>query len=929
VVDLGGGGIAAYGLRYQYLVTAEYVLAFLRDNPDRIPHATLVIEPLHKKADGGDDDIVDFAIEVYSEPSHNAQVKSSSEPDTHPLQPAAARDVFSRLVDHPAERRLLLTNKPLSPDLGDAVTELEGNGFQKMYTWSDGPRLEGGEDSAQPRIVLDARNPVDLRNSIAELIKVFRVQRGRSPGVVSCRLLVSILVDYIFAAAAGTEPGRISAIDLLEKLAMPDATIAQVAGGFDWGLPISNIPNYMSTVPRIGYLEDVREHLAVAAEPAASPARVVLTGRTGNGKTVLASDYCHVEAISYAFICWIDCREVDFIEPQVRNFIAQLTNEAIAPDAAVGPIFAAILGRHSGPWLLVFDGIQNRADIEEYIPSRGLGSVLVTTNNSLNWWPTANVIEVGELGEDEAIICFASYAGVASAEHAEVRSSILDIVNQLGRIPLAVSMSAIYFKNAEGQLDELAPRYFKDLAALADDAAKPPGFPKTAFAAIQYASRNLGKGTPAADLYGRSARAVLEIGCLLAPELLPLNFILQATADSVNVDLARLPVPSEVELVVQRGVLSTLRTQSIARRVVNDGEGNRTPVSETVAIHPLVHDILQRSYLAAAPKGVIESQCTVFMYFFIGWIGKVRDQGEYFAVEQLRLHANALLSLIDGNQPMSSLSPQHHRVFTYAKALLQGELSTCSASQGKLQEALDLGRGAAQSLAPFLSEKPARFIRMKILANMVADLSIGEAPPEVTLSLVVPLVAAAKEAESDTAESTRSFAYTVAGDALTYLNRIELYRESPLLADSIAELEAITGRDPHPETQAAKQNSMANRLYEARKFQELLEHVIRWRESNSSIENAVVLDAMKVVCQLHTDEVDEALRGIDTLVEMTTHGNYLLLSMHEALKKIGRELHRVMPDLPDDQVRLQSALDRVLTRYNELSDFAGAPSADD
>lgn len=56
MVALGGGGIAAFGLRYQYLVTAEYVLAFLRNDLALIPHANLVTEPLHKKDDGKDDD---------------------------------------------------------------------------------------------------------------------------------------------------------------------------------------------------------------------------------------------------------------------------------------------------------------------------------------------------------------------------------------------------------------------------------------------------------------------------------------------------------------------------------------------------------------------------------------------------------------------------------------------------------------------------------------------------------------------------------------------------------------------------------------------------------------------------------------------------------------------------------------------------------
>lgn len=932
MTDLGGGGVAAFGFSYQYLQTAEVFLTLLHKNPELIPRATLVIEPLHTRADGEDDDVVDFAIEVDGEVLYSIQVKSSSERDGNPMQPAPARKALERLVAYPAANTLLLTNKPISPGLLDEVEVVPDGTAQThttAYTWAKGPQRQPGSPGAQPNIIVDSRRPVEIRNSIAELIRFFRRHRELRQGVVSSRLLVPILQDYIFSAAAGQQPSRISALDLLEILAMPDPRIAHVAGGFDWGVPITGIPNYLSTVPRLDYLERIQEHLA-PDDTTTTPVRVVLTGRTGNGKTVLATDYCHVEAISYEFICWIDCREVDFIEAQVRNLILQLTKEKMAPDGAVASVFTGMLGRHSGPWLLVFDGIQNRSEIDAYIPSMGNGSVLVTSNNSLNWWPKVPVIEVGEMTEVEAVDCFASYAGVADEEMDDVRPSIVEIVERLGLVPLAVSMSGIYFKNTEGQLDELALRYFSDLEALADSDSRPPGFPRTAFAAIQHAVRNLGKGTPAGDTYGRSARAVLEIGSLLAPELLPLNFMLLATPEELQVNLANLPVPTEVDRVTLRGVLSTLRTQTIARRVVNDGEGNRTAVSDTVAIHPLVHDILQRSYLAAVPPGYLEPQCTVFMYFLIGWLGSMRTEGEYFAVEQLRLHANALLALVDDNEPMSSLSPDNTRVYTYAKTLLQAELSTCAASRGRLQDAFALGRSALQTLSRYMHEPYARRIAMKILANMIADLSMGEAPSEAIRRCAIPFVSSVAEAESDSNEGVRALAYTLAGDTLAVINRLDSYRDAPGLSAIRQKLLEVTERDPSLVTQEATQMRRANELYEADRFAELLDLANGLVASNTSLEGGVILDAIKITAQLHTDAVEEALAGVDRLLDLRNYADYVLLSLHEALKKIGRELYRVieLEAFSSVRPRLQDALDRVTERYDELSDAAGPDSID-
>jgi hypothetical protein len=117
-----------------------------------------------------------------------------------------------------------------------------------------------------------------------------------------------------------------------------------------------------------------------------------------------------------------------------------------------------------------------------------------------------------------------------------------------------------------------------------------------------------------------------------------------------------------------------------------------------------------------------------------------------------------------------------------------------------------------------------------------------------------------------------------------------------------------------------------NELYEARRFAELLDLATELLAANTSLESAVLLDAIKITAQFHTDAVDEALAGIDRLLEVRNYADYVLLSLHEALKKVGRELYRVMDELTDDRERLRAALDRVLARYYELGDAAGPGS---
>ncbi len=915
MTTFGGGAVAAYGLNYQYLATADYFLRHLREHPELIPRAALVVDPLLTKPDGKDDDIVDFAIEVDDVATHHIQVKATTNPDQYALQPGDARKALNRLLDHDADNSILLTNKPLSPELANECTITDPDGPASTYTWAKGTQPPQGARAGQPLVAVDIRSPAQVRSAIAELVRHFRKHRALGQGLTSARLLVAILLDFIFDAAAGNEPSRISALDLLAKIHMPDARMAHLAGGFDWGLPMTPIPSYASTVPRMAILDEVVEHLT-ADDTQTVPARVVLAGHTGIGKSVIATDYCHIDRISYEFLNWIDCRDTDLIAPQIRDIVAQLTKDVVPPTVDVSKIFTAMLGRLPGPWLLVFDGIQNASDIEQYVPTVGRGSILITTNNSLGWWDTAHQMEIGVFTQDEAIDCFAAYAGISADALDEVRHPIREIVERLGRIPLAVSMGGLYFRNTQGRLDELAIQYFADLASLDDSFSIPRGFDKTAFAAIRYAVENLGKGTKTP--YRRDAQALLYAGSLLAPELLPVNLLLPASTGKLHIQLSALPKPAEVEAALRRGVIATLRTQTIAHRAVSAEPGNITPASETVAVHPLVHKILQRNCLSLVGHGELQSMASSLMYFIVGWIGILRTEGHFFAVEQLRMHAEALLDLVNEREPLSTPSAEHDKCYKYLKAMLQVEISTCQFSRGNLQDAYNLGLAAAQVLSTLADDHLARMIAMKSVFNQINDLSSGEAPAPLLAIHAHVLVQFCIECEGSPQEGVRDIAYTNAGEALEMVTRIPAYRNSPQLQTIADQLRDIGARDPKPETRTHTRNALRNQLVDAGQYQQILDKLPEWRSLDSGIHNAVIFDGLEIVAQLHTNKFDDALAGITTILNLKPYGQHLLIFTHEALKKVGKALYETIPTAGDDADRLQQALDRVLTRYYQL-----------
>lgn len=482
-------------------------------------------------------------------------------------------------------------------------------------------------------------------------------------------------------------------------------------------------------------------------------------------------------------------------------------------------------------------------------------------------------------------------------------------------------MSGLYFRNTQGRVEELAAQYFADLAGLDDSFSIPRGFDKTAFAAIRYAVEHLGKGI--ATPYRRDAQALLYAGSLLAPELLPVNLLLPESVGEMHIRITALPKPAEVDPPLRRGLIAVLRTQTIAHRVDNSGAGSTTPASETVAIHPLVHTILQRTCLSLVRPGELQSMASTLMFFFVGWIGILRTNGHFFAVEQLRMHAEALLDLVNEREPLSTPSAEHDKYYRYLKAMLQIELSTCHFSRGDLQTAYELGTAAVQGLSARADDHNARMIAMKAVFDQINDLSFGEALPALLAVHAQVLMQFCRECEANPRESARDVAYTLSGEALEMITRIPAYRDSAHLQAIAALFKALGERDPRAENRPHTRNALRNRLLDEGRYQEILDRLPEWRSLDGGIHNDVIFDGMQVVAELHTGRHDDALAGIAKIISLKPYGQHLLVFTHEALKKVGKALHETIPTAGTDAGRLQQALDEVLTRYYQL----GGPPA--
>lgn len=145
----------------------------------------------------------------------------------------------------------------------------------------------------------------------------------------------------------------------------------------------------------------------------------------------------------------------------------------------------------------------------------------------------------------------------------------------------------------------------------------------------------------------RVAQALIYRAALIAPEHIPLNFLIAAFPESVVLQLGELPMPAAAAPAVQRRYISIFRTQSLAQRVVLvDNFNANNEAAETIRIHPLVHEVLRDIFLRDIPPARLGEQLSMMLHALLGWLTEMRKRNAFFAVDQLAAHAEALLAVI-------------------------------------------------------------------------------------------------------------------------------------------------------------------------------------------------------------------------------------------------------------------------------------------
>lgn len=915
--DVAGGNQAAFGYRYQYLATIERFLRYMRDHLGELGSIALHVEPTALMRDGfaRDDDIIDFAIELNNEIAERDQVKGSSNPADNKLYHGEADAVFHRLDGEVATRSVLLTNRPLGPALQERCSQtLDAGDIERWdYVSPDG---EGVGGSRGALIVVDKRAIEQVTEAIEESVRQFRSDQALGQGSVSCRIIAKLLLDKIFQSAAGGDSAKFDALEIIRFISIPDPEIAHVVGGFDWGVPVNGIPLLPATVTRLQLLEQVYE--AIGSQTSAHQVKqLVAQGQTGFGKSSLAAHFCHLYRNSYEFICWIDCSDAGLIEANIRRFVQELTRTELPLSIDPSERFGEALASHRGPWLVVFDGVPARVNIDKFMPTQGNGSVFVTTTNETGWWPSATTLQVGPFTEDEAVACFASYSGldVAGAQAEAVKQ----IVARLGSIPLAISMAALYFRNAAGTVDELSAEYFAELDALEDIGSIPPGFDRTAFVAIEHAVRNLGVGMVGDDRHDvRMVQAMLYRASLLAPDMIPLNYLIASMPESLVMRLEQLPEPAFADVAVRRRYISIMRTQSLAHRVLILGaDGEQNEASDTFNIHPLVHEILRRLFVREIPPIRLGEQLTAMLYFLNGWLIHARNQNQYFVVDQLAAHALSLLNFIDGLGELPTRGEAATKMFRFLKLGLKLEVSTCRMSRGDVNASVNLAREALHELWSHPPDPIREALALHAASSIVVDLSdagMDAAAMRIWALCALRAVIVCESLGTNGAPVAFQRAYLVR----SALNNRPSYRDDAVIAGVIHELDEMIARDPSDEVQPnAVMDELVERI-EAGDVGDALDGMLETLRASANDYDRHTFDCIEVDLALKRLRFDDAFADVAKLLVRPLHETHGARPLSRGLVNIYRTLEKMIAadTGPVEEMRLIST--RVRARAEEL-----------
>jgi tetratricopeptide (TPR) repeat protein/transcriptional regulator with XRE-family HTH domain len=191
-----------------------------------------------------------------------------------------------------------------------------------------------------------------------------------------------------------------------------------------------------------------------------------LNGMGGIGKTQIAIEYVYRYGDTYETILWI---HADTYQALLTDFVAlaHLFDLPEKQDTDQQVTLAAVkywLCTHPR-WLLIFDNVEDPRIVEEFIPTRCKGHVLLTTRCQ-SVGPHIQNIEVTTLGRQEGVHFLLRRAKRVKFNEAYVDGSVQEVYDLLDGLPLALDQAAAYIDETQISFQDYLDLYATHRTAL-------------------------------------------------------------------------------------------------------------------------------------------------------------------------------------------------------------------------------------------------------------------------------------------------------------------------------------------------------------------------------------------------------------------------------------------------------------------------------